>query len=95
MIPEQNLWVNVIAQSFHDATRKVLPPKIKKNGKKQDRPNNNSVFLARTWLTDNTEDFQMVCFMAGLEPDWVIKEYNKIKENGHSKIMWNKRVNYA
>jgi hypothetical protein len=94
MTPEQNLWVNVIAQQFHDATRKILPPKRKKNGKTQDRPNNNSIYLARTWLSDNTEDFQIVCSLAGLEPEWVMKEYKKVKAGGSDKI-WSKRVNYV
>lgn len=95
MTPEQNLWVNVIAQQFHDATRKILPPGKKKNGKMQDRPNNNAVYVARTWFETNSEDFQMVCNLAGLSPEYVIRKYNEVKDTGYVKGMWNKRVNYA
>ena len=95
MTPEQNLWVNVIAQQFHDATRKILPPHKKKNGKMQDRPNNNAVYVARTWFETNSEDFQMVCNLAGLSPEYVIRKYNEVRDTGYVKGMWNKRVNYA
>ena len=95
MTPEQNLWVNVIAQQFHDATRKILPPHKKKNGKMQDRPNNNAVYVARTWFETNSEDFQMVCHLAGLSPEYVIRKYNEVRDTGYVKGMWNKRVNYA
>ena len=95
MTPEQNLWVNVIAQQFHDARREILPPRKKKNGKMQDRPNNNAVYVARTWFETNSEDFQMVCNLAGLSPEYVIRKYNEVRDTGYVKGMWNKRVNYA
>ena len=95
MTPEQNLWVNVIAQQFHDATREILPPRRKKNGKMQDRPNNIAVYVARTWFETNSEDFQMVCNLAGLSPEYVIRKYNEVRDTGYVKGMWNKRVNYA
>ncbi len=95
MTPEQNLWVNVIAQQFHDATREILPPIKKKNGKTQDRPNNNSIHLARTWFETKSEDFQMVCSLAGLDPEYVVRKYHEVRDTGYVKGMWNKRVNYA
>ena len=72
MTPEQNLWVNVIAQQFHDATREILPPLKKKNGKTQDRPNNNSIHLARTWFETKSEDFQMVCSLEAIDHLYVL-----------------------
>ena len=95
MTPEQNLWVNVIAQQFHDATREILPPRRKKNGKMQDRPNNNAVYVARTWFETNSEDFQMVCNLAGLSPEYVIRKYNEVSVTCDVKVMLNKCVNYS
>ena len=95
MTPEQNLWVNVIAQQFHDATRVILPPRKKKNGKMQDRPNNNSIHVARTWFETKSEDFQTVCSLAGLDPEYVIRKYYEVRDTGYVKGSWNKRVNYA
>ena len=61
----------------------------------QARSNNNAVYVARTWFETNSEDFQMVCNLAGLSPEYVIRKYNEVRDTGYVKGMWNKRVNYA
>jgi hypothetical protein len=37
----------------------------------------------------------MVCNLAGLSPEYVIRKYNEVRDTGYVKGMWNKRVNYA
>tara|TARA_R100000664_G_scaffold28383_1_gene39606 strand:- start:519 stop:752 length:234 start_codon:yes stop_codon:yes gene_type:complete len=73
--PEQNLWVSVIAQQFTDAVRKKT---------------DNDVLLARNWLESNTTDFKTVCYLAGLNPEWVIREWKMIKSGEKNISRWKK-----
>jgi AraC-like DNA-binding protein len=64
----RNLWASVITQAVNDATANSGP-----HGFELDRMH------ARNWLTDNSADFQHVCAMADVDPDW-------IRENAERKI---------
>ena len=72
--PEQDLWVAVIAQNFTDGTRD-LPKKTKKYV-----PWLNDYKNARVWLESYSQDFKQVCFLAGVDPSWVKREWDEIKQ---------------
>lgn len=68
---EQNLWVAVIAQAFTDASRN-LP-------KDQYVHWRNDTAVARQWLSGTSEDFKCTCYLAGVNPEWVLREWNALE----------------
>ena len=80
--PEQDLWVAVIAQNFTDATRD-LPKKTKKYV-----PWLNDYKNARVWLESYSQDFKQVCFLAGVDPSWVKREWDEIKQGNKQRSKW-------
>ena len=97
--PEQDLWVAVIAQHFTDACREIpIEYYYEKDGnghmrKKQVKhrvPWANDVNLARTWLETSSQDFNMVCHLAGVDPAWVQREWDDIKTGKKERTKWTK-----
>tara|TARA_R110002020_G_scaffold4024_3_gene17726 strand:+ start:282 stop:545 length:264 start_codon:yes stop_codon:yes gene_type:complete len=80
--PEQDLWVAVIAQNFTDGTRD-LPKKTKKYV-----PWLNDYKNARVWLESYSQDFKQVCFLAGVDPSWVKREWDEIKQGNKQRSKW-------
>ena len=80
--PEQDLWVAVIAQNFTDRTRD-LPKKTKKYV-----PWLNDYKNARVWLESYSQDFKQVCFLAGVDPSWVKREWDEIKQGNKQRSKW-------
>ena len=80
--PEQDLWVAVIAQNFTDGTRD-LPKKTKKYV-----PWLNDYKNARVWLESYSQDFIQVCFLAGVDPSWVKREWDEIKQGNKQRSKW-------
>ena len=80
--PEQDLWVAVIAQNFTDGTRD-LPKKTKKYV-----PWLNDYKNARVWLESYSQDFNQVCFLAGVDPSWVKREWDEIKQGNKQRSKW-------
>lgn len=61
---EQRLWQRVMAQIVNDALGKVRDVSDK-------REKDNIQRYAIRWLMKNRKDFNMVCHLAGLSPQWV------------------------
>lgn len=61
----KSLWNSVIAQAIEDATSRVNPERSSHSQAHGDR------LRAREWLTIPNRDFDIVCDLAGLEPDCV------------------------
>ena len=80
--PEQDLWVADIAQNFTDGTRD-LPKKTKKYV-----PWLNDYKNARVWLESYSQDFKQVCFLAGVDPSWVKREWDEIKQGNKQRSKW-------
>ena len=80
--PEQDLWIAVIAQNFTDGTRD-LPKKTKKYV-----PWLNDYKNARVWLESYSQDFKQVCFLAGVDPSWVKREWDEIKQGNKQRSKW-------
>lgn len=66
----QSLWFAVILQAFID---------LKNNSKKQGFKSLRS--KASNWMNKYNEDFLLVCEMANLNPDCLIKRKNEIVKN--------------
>ena len=97
--PEQDLWVAVIAQQFTDACREIPIEyyyeqdghgQMEKKQVKHRVPWANDVRLARSWLENPTEDFNTVCHLAGVNPAWVRREWNEIKNGNKTRTKWTK-----
>jgi hypothetical protein len=90
VISEEKLWVGVIEQAFQDAVR---PEKIKTRvGDIIDNKELNSITTAKVWLDSQSDDFRTVCSLAGLEPSWVARKWDEVKNNiKHHRNRWNKR----
>ena len=68
--PNQELWKAVLKQTFEDA---FLPRKLHlADYEKQE---------ARNFVTTRSENFNVVCEMAGLSPDYVWDKLNQFKNN--------------
>lgn len=63
---DRSLWRAVIVQAFDDATG---DPQSEKSNFGRD--SNDEIPAAREWLTEDYEDFEFVCDLAGVEPDAV------------------------
>ena len=48
---------------------------------------------AKEWFHKKNEDFNLVCDYADLEPEFVIRLLNKIKEKNNAKLFKNKNLN--
>jgi len=68
--PNQELWKNVLKQAFEDA---FLPRKIHLADYEKRE--------ARNFVTTRSENFDVVCEMAGLSPDYVWDKINQFKNN--------------
>lgn len=75
MQPEQRVWASLIDQLMQDAFR------LKSNAR---HANYNSVQhvidQAHSWFSIHSKDFVMVCDMAGYDPGFVMREYEKEKK---------------
>ena len=97
--PEQDLWVAVIAQQFTDACREVPIKYVyeqdhlghtQKKEVKHRVPWANDVKLARAWLESASLDFNTVCYLAGVDPAWVRREWDEIKNGNKTRTKWTK-----
>jgi hypothetical protein len=79
--PERNLWVAVIRQALYDAAV------IAWINSPLDR------YLARRWLKGDSQDFQMVCDLAGIHPDMLRRLASKIDQPDFRRI-FNKGKRY-
>jgi len=68
--PNQELWKNVLKQAFEDA---FLPRKIHLADYEKRE--------ARNFVTTRSENFDVVCEMAGLSPDYVWDKINQFRNN--------------
>ena len=68
--PNQELWKAVLKQTFEDA---FLPRKIHLADYEKRE--------ARNFVTTRSENFNVVCEMAGLSPDYVWDKLNQFKNN--------------
>jgi hypothetical protein len=68
--PNQELWRAVLKQTFEDA---FLPRKIHLADYEKRE--------ARNFVTTRSENFDVVCEMAGLSPDYVWDKLNQFKNN--------------
>lgn len=68
--PNQELWKAVLKQTFEDA---FLPRKIHLADYEKRE--------ARNFVTTRSENFDVVCEMAGLSPDYVWDKLNQFKNN--------------
>jgi len=68
--PNQELWKAVLKQTFEDA---FLPRKIHLADYEKRE--------ARNFVTTRSENFDVVCEMAGLSPDYVWDKINQFKNN--------------
>jgi hypothetical protein len=59
---EQLLWITVLRQALEDA----LPPERSMNDRRS-----RVMEEARRWILEYDRDFEVVCALAGAEPDWV------------------------
>ena len=41
-------------------------------------------------LENPTEDFSTVCYLAGVDPGWVRREWNEIKNGNKTRSKWTK-----
>lgn len=71
---ERDLWASVIEQAILDATSN---PKIASDKVEHDR--------ARTWLTSNSRNFRLVCFLAGIDADALRERIGKILDREENK----------
>jgi hypothetical protein len=80
--PEQHLWLAVIERAFEDA----VTPSVKSKGRQSSSKNtvrDISRAEAARWFAEGSEDFQLVCNFAGLEPAWVQRlAHRKLKLKG-------------
>tara|TARA_R110000868_G_scaffold124726_1_gene329509 strand:- start:1043 stop:1333 length:291 start_codon:yes stop_codon:yes gene_type:complete len=82
MIGEQDLWISVIQGAFFDALR---PDKVKREGKYVENPFYLDIRKGKDYLTSNSRGFRDVCFLAGLDPDWVMYKYKNLLTSKLSK----------
>ena len=82
MIGEQDLWISVIHGAFFDALR---PDKVKREGKYVENPFYLDIRKGKDYLTSNSRGFRDVCFLAGLDPDWVMYKYKNLLTSKLSK----------
>ena len=68
--PNQELWKAVLKQTFEDA---FLPRKIHLADYEKREPKN--------FVTTRSENFDVVCEMAGLSPDYVWDKINQFRNN--------------
>ena len=68
--PNQELWKAVLKQTFEDA---FLPRKLHLADYEKRE--------ARNFVTTRSENFNVVCEMAGLSPDYVWDKLNQFKNN--------------
>ena len=68
--PNQELWKAVLKQTFEDA---FLPRKIHLADYEKRE--------ARNFITTRSENFDVVCEMAGLSPDYVWDKINQFRNN--------------
>ena len=68
--PNQELWKAVLKQTFEDA---FLPRKIHLADYEKRE--------ARNFVTTRSENFNVVCEMAGLSPDYVWDKINQFRNN--------------
>ena len=68
--PNQELWKAVLKQTFEDA---FLPRKIHLADYEKRE--------ARNFVTTRSENFDVVCEMAGLSPDYVWDKINQFRNN--------------
>ena len=68
--PNQELWKAVLKQTFEDA---FLPRKVHLADYEKRE--------ARNFVTTRSENFNVVCEMAGLSPDYVWDKLNQFKNN--------------
>lgn len=72
MLPEQRLWASLIDQLMRDAF------KLKRNARHSDYNSVQHVIdQAHSWFNIHSKDFVMVCDMAGYDPGFVMREYQK------------------
>lgn len=71
---ETSLWVAVITQAMMDALSRSRHPEQQYH--KQE---------ALRWLTENSKDFHIVCYYAGMDPDYVRR---KAKKSLVSPVAW-------
>lgn len=95
--PEQDLWVAVIAQQFTDATREIPQDieykkdslgRVRKIKSDKYVPWKNDYLGARAWLDNYSEDFKQVCFLAGVDPSWVKREWDEIRLGSKERSKW-------
>lgn len=78
---EQALWRAVILQAFID---------LKNNSKK--KLANTFRVKATLWLNKNNNDFNKVCNLANLDPNYVLDKAKIIKNNNYNKYCKNKNI---
>jgi len=78
MIPEQNLWVAVIAAAIQEALKNVT--RKDSNGEIKRHIDHTHILNAREWLSSNSDDFKLACHLAGLEPEYVQRKWFKIQK---------------
>jgi len=97
---DRRLWQAVIYRLIADATRPlgfVYP--VKKHGENQERfEKRRRTYLrerkirrqdkmdAQEWLTEDHEDFRMVCDFAGFDPDWIRRLALDLQERDWPKV---------
>ena len=80
--PEEELWMAVIKQAFHDAER-YDGLNSQKQFFEPDVPHGLLTELiecghARAWLCSPSADLTEVCIMAGVDPDAVLQQANRL-----------------
>ena len=77
--PEVSLYKAIITQAIIDATNTSILPQPKTLEKE-----------AKNWIFGKSEYFQRICYLAGIEPDFVVKITQEAIRLNHRKFKLNK-----
>lgn len=87
--PCQKMWRRVIIQAFIDASYQDPNPREIIQWSSRNRRRFESRIIcarARQWLWGDTADFYEVCWMAGIDPDFVKRRARYFERNGWPEI---------
>lgn len=70
IVPELNLWKSVIQQAFVDAFNTSTTIESVKERR-----------IARAWFSLLNDDFLDVCYLAGIDPKLVLRQFKQLKRN--------------
>lgn len=67
----QAIWLEVICQAIRDLSRVIAPRETSRSNGYNKARRMKFVADAQAWLFSNSDDFKMVCDLAGVNPDYV------------------------